>query len=554
MLQVSNLSKHYGDAHILERISFTVNPGDRVGLIGPNGCGKTTLMRILTGHEPADTGSVTMDPPDLVVGYLEQGLTYDESATVDDVIREEQRRLESTEAEVSRLADALSVAEGSEQDRLLTAYGDAVARLVHLVDAQTPDHLVEDVLAGLDLDYLPLDTPVAHLSGGQKTRFGLARLLVKQPRLLLLDEPTNHLDIEALEWLESWLRGYDGAAIIVSHDRAFLDRTVNWIFDLSETTHELTPYPGNYSDYLQVKQREIERQWEAYNAQQERIAQLTGEARRLSGYANTIEHGTIDFAPRKVAKGIARRATVQRRRIERELAEQRVERPRASWQMKLEFTDTPESGQDVLILDGVAIGYDGRPLATDINQILRQGDRVALIGPNGAGKTTLLRAISGELSPLAGTAKLGANVRVGYYAQEQENLDPRSTPFSTIQRVANMSETDVRSFLHYFLFAGDEVFVRVHNLSYGERARLVLARLVASGCNFLLLDEPINHLDIPSRAGFEQAMTAFEGTVLAVVHDRYFIRAFATRVWALHDGTLHSYIDLEDYQRIRKRK
>jgi ATP-binding cassette subfamily F protein 3 len=222
--------------------------------------------------------------------------------------------------------------------------------------------------------------------------------------------------------------------------------------------------------------------------------------------------------------------------------------------MKLEFVETPESGQDVLLLEHLSAGYGGVPLFEDINAVLKAGERVALVGPNGAGKTTLLRVILGQMAPLAGRARLGANVEVGYYAQEQETLDPESTPFQTVRRVAAMSETETRAFLHYFLFSGDDVFVPVGSLSYGERARLVLARLVATGCNFLVLDEPINHLDIPSRARFEQAMTAFEGTVLAVVHDRYFIRQFASRIWSLRDGTLHQYLDLREMQRLRQRE
>jgi ATP-binding cassette, subfamily F, member 3 len=554
MLQASNITKRFGDAHILEQVSFTVNPGDRVGLIGPNGCGKTTLLRILMGQTTPDQGSVRLDPPNLVVGYLEQGLTYGPDDNLDDVLRTEHRALEAVEADVERLAEELAVAEGAAQMRLLDAYAEAVSRLETLSRVQVADYQAAEVLAGLELDALSLDTPVRYLSGGQKTRLGLARLLIRQPQILLLDEPTNHLDIEALEWLERWLTSYTGAILIVSHDRTFLDRTVNWIFELDAQTHRLTPFVGNYSDYLEAKRRQIEQQQAAYNAQQERIAQLTGEARRLSGYANSIERGTIDFGPRKIAKGIARRATVQRRRIERELAEDRVERPGLSWQMKLEFVNTPESGQDVLVFDHVNVGYDGQPMISDIHQILRQGERVALIGPNGAGKTTFLRAIRGELTPLAGEIRVGTNVKIGYYAQEQENFEPESTPFETIRQIAAMSETETRSFLHYFLFTGDEVFTPNRSLSYGERARLMLARLVASGCNCLLLDEPINHLDIPSRASFEQAMTAFEGTVLAVVHDRYFIREFATRVWAIQGGQLKNYVDLEDYQRLRRQQ
>ncbi len=553
MLQVSNISKHYGDLQVLNQISFVVNPGDRVGLIGPNGCGKTTLLRILSGHERPDHGSVNIDPPAAVIGYLEQGLTYGDDDTLDTVLRAEHRRIEALDAELIYLGEALAAATGAELARLMDAYGEAVAQLEHLSRTLPTEHETARVLAGLGLTSLPLSMPVAHLSGGQKTRLGLARLLLQQPEILLLDEPTNHLDIEALEWLEEWLSSYRGAVLIVSHDRTFLDRTVNWIFELNELTHGCAAYPGNYSDYLEAKQREIERQWEAYSAQQERIAQLSGEARRLSGYAGSIEAGTIDFSIRKIAKGIARRAVVQRRRIERELEQERVERPRLTWQMKLEFVETPASGQDVVTLSHVAVGYDQVVLVDDVTDILRQGERVALIGPNGAGKTTLLRVIGGQLLPLSGTVRLGANVRLGYYAQEQENLDPTSTPFATVRQVASMSDTDVRSFLHHFLFTGDEVFTPVQSLSYGERARLVLARLVAEGCNLLLLDEPINHLDIPSRASFEQAIVNFEGTVLAVVHDRYFIRQFATRVWAIHGETLYSYVDLEDYQRIRRR-
>ena len=310
MLQASNIYKRYGDVSLLEGISFVVNPGDRIGLIGPNGCGKSTLLRILTGREQPDTGSVTTDPPNLVVGYLEQGLTYDDQATLDDILREEHHKLERADAEVARLAAALADAEGEEQARLLDAYAQALTHLERLAQLETTEYQATEVLANLGLDHLPLATPVRYLSGGQKTRLGLARLLIRKPQILLLDEPTNHLDIEALEWLEDWLGDYPGAAVIVSHDRTFLDRTVTQILELDELTHKGTIYPGNYTDYLKAKQREIERQWEDYKAQQERIAQLKGEIGRLSGYANSIEHGTIDFAPRKIAKGIADRKSV----------------------------------------------------------------------------------------------------------------------------------------------------------------------------------------------------------------------------------------------------
>jgi len=555
MLQVSNVTKYYGDALILDGVTFTLNPGERVGLIGPNGCGKTTLLRIITGQEGADSGSVRRDPPDLRVGYLEQSLTYGEDATLDHVLRAEQIALESLEEQVATLAGALAAAKDAEQARLLEAYGEALAELETLAARQTPEHTVKAILAGLDLDDMPFDTPVRHLSGGQKTRLGLARLLIQNPQALLLDEPTNHLDIGALEWLEGWLREYRGAALIVSHDRAFLDNTVTQILDLDPLTHTVAAYPGNYSDYIEAWTRRREKQWAQWRDEQAEIRRMQADIHRTKMQAMSVELTTTPGDPttRRYAKKVARKATSREKRLERyQESEERVEKPASTWRMKLEFVDTPVSGQDVLRLQDVAVGYNGAPLVSDVNQTLRQGERAALVGPNGCGKTTLLRAIAGQIEPLSGAIRLGANVKLGYYAQEQENLDPDSTPFDTLRQAAAMFDTDARSFLHYFLFAGDDVFTPVGSLSYGERARLALARLVASGCNCLLLDEPVNHLDIPSRASFEQAMAAFEGAVLVVAHDRYFIRQFATGVWAVENGTIQQYVDLEDYQRARR--
>lgn len=551
MLQVSNITKRYGDVLVLKNVSFKLAQNNHAGLIGPNGCGKTTLLRILVGTETADIGSVQRNPPGSNIGYLEQGLKFREDDTLDTILRSTQIAMEKLEDKIAHLAAQLSTAQGDSQNSILQAYGEALSQLEVLSTRQIAQYYAEEILEGLGLGIIPLETPVKQLSGGQKTRLGLARILLTSPDMLILDEPTNHLDIQALEWLENWIQRYNNAIIIVSHDRTFLDRTVNLIFDLDPLTHSIQTYTGNYSDYLNVKQTEMDRHWEAYNAQQERIAKLQGESRRLSGYANSIEHGTIDFAPRKVAKGIARRATVQRKRIERELAEDRIERPQLTWQMKLEFVDTPMSGQDVLICEDLSIGYGSKPLVCGIQQEILNGERIALIGPNGSGKTTFLRTVANQLSPISGSYRLGVNVILGYFSQEQENLNPSATPFSVIRAVASISDTDIRSFLHYFLFSGDDVFLPTFSLSYGERARLVLARLVASGCNFLLLDEPINHLDIPSRSSFEQAMTAFEGTVLSVVHDRYFIRNFATRLWVIENGALQNYIDLDEYKRLQ---
>ncbi len=553
MLKVSNITKHYGNECILAGVSFIVNAGERVGLIGPNGCGKSTLLRIIARVESADAGGVAFDPSDLRCGYLAQGLTCAADATVGDFLHASEAALSAAEAEIERLAGALSTTVGAEQAALLEAYGAALAELETLAGAQVEAHEAEAVLAGLGLADTPLTTPAAILSGGQKTRLGLARLLLERPQLLLLDEPTNHLDIEALEWLEAWLREYDGAALIVSHDRTFLDNTVTRILDLDPETHTATEYVGNYTDYIEAWEQQRERQWEQWRSDRAEERRMREDIHRTAMQAMSVELTTkpSQFTIRRYAKKVAKKAKSREKKLDRFLeSDERVEKPVAGWRLKLEFAETPGSGQDVLILEDLAAGYEGVPLFSGATELLRAGERVALVGPNGAGKTTLLKVILGRLAPLSGRARLGANVRVGYFAQEQETLDPRSTPFQAVREVAEMSDTEVRSFLHYFLFSGDNVFTPVGALSYGERARLALARLTASGCNFLVLDEPINHLDIPSRAQFEQAMAAFEGTVLAVVHDRYFIEQFATRVWAIAGGSLRSYVDLEELKRI----
>ncbi|MGD2040092.1 MAG: ABC-F family ATP-binding cassette domain-containing protein, partial [Anaerolineae bacterium] len=545
-------SKAFGDNLLFEKVSFTVNPGERVGLVGPNGCGKTTLFKIVLGELQPDTGSARLSPADVRVGYLAQALEYESGQTVGQAMKTAIAGLAQAEARLEALSAHMATAQGTELQRLLADYDQALSAFERLggyrVEAQS-----DEILAGLDLRDLNQEWPVERLSGGQKTRLGLARLLLSQPDLLLLDEPTNHLDIQALEWLEGFLQSFAGAVLLVSHDRTFLDRTVGAILEMDALTHAVTEYPGTYSDYVEAKEREREKQWAAYKDQQEYIAHLEGTIAAKKGYAQSIELGTIDFGPRKIAKMIARKAVIQQRRLQRLLdSEERIDRPERTWQMKLEFADTPTSGQDVLHIEELAMGFGARELFRDVNLTLRAGDRIALVGSNGSGKTTLARLIRGELDPLAGQLRLGAGVKLGYYAQEQENLDAESTPYEAVRAVAAMSQTEVRSLLHYFLFSGDEVFVRIGSLSFGERARLILARLVAQGCNFLLLDEPINHLDIPSRSRFEQAMTAFEGTVLAIVHDRYFIERFATGLWAIQGQTIRPYVDLEDLGRAQQ--
>lgn len=535
MLQIRDLTKWFGDVKVLDRINFTLNRGDRVGLIGPNGCGKTTLLKIITGQLAADRGSVRLSPATARPGYLPQAPDFPPGATVGDVLTAAQGEREAAETRLTRLAEAVSHAHGEALTAALAAYDRALAEFQALGGARLRAD-ADAVLAGLGMTDVAQSQPAAALSGGQKTRLGLARLLLAEPDLLLLDEPTNHLDIVALDWLEEFLAGYAGAVLIVSHDRAILDRTVNRILALDDVTHTLREYTGGYSDYASAVDRGLEKQWAAYREQQERIRKLESSIRQLSGQARRIEGETIHFHWRRIAKDLARRAVVQRERLERMLAsEEMVDRPGLTWKMKLEFADMPRSGQDVLRVEGLRAGYGERVLLDDVNLHLAYGERAVLIGPNGAGKTTLLRCITGQLEPWAGEIRLGRGVRLGYMAQEQETLDPAATPLALIREAAPLDETEARHFLHYFLFTGDEVFVPVGQLSLGERSRLALALLAVRGCNLLLLDEPINHLDIPSRESFERAMARFEGAVLAVVHDRYFIDRLATTIWTLED-------------------
>jgi ATP-binding cassette subfamily F protein 3 len=537
MLYVNNISKHYGAQPILERISFVVNPGERVALVGPNGGGKTTLLRIVAGLEVPDVGSVSLAPA-TTLGYLPQGLELDTECTVGEEVRAGIPGWEAARQKVEHLAAQMGAVEGVTLEKVMAGYGEALTRFEALGGYEL-EHRTLLVLAGLGLSDVFPDTPIAQLSGGQRTRVGLARILLAQPNLLLLDEPTNHLDIEALEWLEEFLSTYKGAALIVSHDRTFLDRTVRRIFELDEQTHQMTEYTGNYSDYEAAKDRERGKQWAAWKDQQAEVRRLQADIRRTKEQALHVEESTINDQTRRYAKKVAKKAKARERRLERYLAsEERVEKPTQTWQMKLEFGEMPHGGQIVLTLNDLGHRFGEPWLFRNVSQTLQHGERITLLGPNGSGKTTLLRLITGELEPTEGNVRVGANVRVGYMPQEQETLDPEATPLSITRHAAPLSETEARSFLHYFLFGGDDVFVPVGQLSYGERSRLLLAKLVLTGANLLLLDEPINHLDIPSRERFLAALQAFPGTVLAAVHDRAFIDKFATGIWVLREGTM----------------
>ena len=539
MLSVNNLAKSFADQLIFQNISFVISPGERVGLLGPNGCGKTTLLRIIAAEEQPDRGSVFIDPHTRV-GYLRQGLVNPIGCTLADALHDP--RVDAA-AEVERLAMASSF-----DPPRLPEYQAALDRLEAL--GGYPDQsLRNNVLQNLGLDHVPLTQEVITLSGGQKTRLGLAKVLLGAPNLLLLDEPTNHLDLPMLNWLEEWLGRFKGAALLVSHDRVFLDRSINRVIYLDPQTHTTRSYTGNYTAYLEQNLAEHDRQLDAYQQQEAEIRRMKQDIARTMEQSRSVERSTTPRQPnvRRIAKKVANKAKSREKKLDRFLdSDERVEKPKPSWQMKVDFGDLPESGKDVLQLTDVSVGYGAIVLLRGASLSIRHGERIALIGENGTGKSTLIKTIVGSLSPLQGSVRLGANVRVGYFAQEQDTLDPNLNPVDSLRAVAVLTETEARGFLHFFLFTGDQPLTPNRSLSYGERARLMLALLVAQGCNFLILDEPINHLDIPSRTQFEKALTNFEGTVLAVVHDRYFIQGFASRIWAVEGGVVKEYLELGD--------
>jgi ATP-binding cassette subfamily F protein 3 len=531
------ISRSYGLNPILKDITFSVNLGERVGFIGPNGSGKTTLLRIMAGEEEADSGHVSLSPAGLHLGYLTQGFEPEPTLTLSQLLQQTVGDPAAIEAELARLGLALS--EEPEREDVQVAYDEALARLSRVDDGR-----IQSTLTIFNLDNIDPDLSVHHLSGGQKTRLAIALIILDEPDMLLLDEPTNHLDIEMLEWLEEWLADFPGGAMIVSHDRTFLDRTVTRIIDLNPETQTVRDYPGNYSDYLEQYLQEQEKLLSAYRDQVYEIRRMRQDIAQTMEQARSVERSTTPRQPnvRRLAKKVAKKAKSREKKLDRYVAsDERVEKPKQGWQMKLAFSQAEYIGRDVLRLENLAVGYPGQsPLLANLNEEITLGQRVVLTGPNGSGKTTLLRTIAGQIKPLSGTFHIGSSVQMGYMSQEQENLVPDRTPLDTIQAVAAMNQTEARSFLHFFLFTGDEAIRPVAQLSYGERARLALARLVAMGCTFLLLDEPINHLDIPSRTRFEQALAHYQGTVLTVVHDRYFIERFATEIWWVVDGRLET--------------
>ncbi|HCK65282.1 MAG TPA: hypothetical protein DHW49_03375, partial [Anaerolineae bacterium] len=499
MLSIHNLSKHFGIQPVLQNINFNISAGERIGLIGPNGSGKTTLMRILANLEKPDSGNVSSTRPNLRIGYLAQGMEFDSEQALHSTLGIDSATQHDPALEIEALAMKLAL---HPNDAILQEQYDSV--LKKLSDNSNQP---ESILDALGLSHLPAETPVAHLSGGQKTRLMLAKVLLEEPNLLLLDEPTNHLDIEMLEWLEDWLNNFDGAVLIVSHDRVFLDNTVNKILELDITSHSIKVYDGNYSDYLEQKNLEFDKQVQAYQDQQDEIAQLKKAAKHVRSLTVMKKGGKADsgdkfakgFFGNKATKRVAGRAKNIEARIETLQTDEKIDKPRGSWKLKLDFGKPDHQSKEALVTESLSIGYTiENPLLENINLFIRAGQRIVLTGPNGAGKTTFIKTIVGKIPPLSGTFRLGGATKLGYMAQEQELLNPKLNAVQTIQNISSMNETETRNFLHHFLFKGDHALRPSGELSFGERARLQLATLIAQGCTFLVLDEPINHLDIPS--------------------------------------------------------
>jgi len=536
VLVVNRISKRYPDTVALDNVSFTLQRGEKVGLVGANGSGKSTLLRIILGQETADSGSVMWEPG-ATAGYMAQQLEPVASHSVADLLASSNLEWRSAktafEAAVARL-------ETTSDPASLDAYADSLERFEHL-GGYDVEQRMEEIIDGLGIRELSLERPVATLSGGEKTRVALGSLLMATPDLLLLDEPTNHLDLPALEWLEAWLSASPLAAIVVSHDRAFLDRTVTSIFALDEFTHQLGVYRGGYSDYLEARRRERESQLSRYRDQQEEIERVEAEVRALKNRARRTENSTINFAIRKVAKGTARRAIVQERRLLRQLdGEERIDKPEYDRRLVFNALDSTGIVDPKLVLSarGLVQLREGRRVLDGIDLDLRGGDRVWLSGSNGSGKTTLLEILAGA-EPSAGLVQYGEDVSIGYLRQEHLRTDfpPGTSVLTWMRQSGRGEESAIRALLDQFLFTGHEVMKNVSTLSYGERLRLEIARLIHSGANALLLDEPTNHLDLPGIEQMQAALSSYQGPLVVVSHDRTFLRQLSiTTEWPLRNG------------------
>ena len=533
ILNATNISKSFGSNEIIKDATFLVNEHEKVAIVGVNGAGKTTLLKILTGEESADSGSITL-AKDAKLGYLRQINNVDSALSIIDELYTVIEPILNMEKRMSQMQEDMKHLTGSELEELYSSYT-ALTHSYELMDGYAAKSRVVGILKGLGFEEIDFDRKINTLSGGQKTRVFLAKLLLEEPDIILLDEPTNHLDLRSIEWLESYLLNYKGAVIIVSHDRYFLDKIVSKVIDIENGNVQM--YLGNYTDFSNKKQMLLDAKMKEYLNQQQEIKHQEAVITKLK-----------QFNREKSIK----RAESRQKQLEKI---ERVEAPQTySENMRLSLDISKESGKDVLTVQNLSKSFDHKKLFWDINFEIKRGERVAIIGDNGTGKTTLLKIINGLLEPDTGEVIYGSNVSVAYYDQEHQVLHMDKTLFDELSDTyPEMTNTQIRNILAAFLFTGEDVYKKIADLSGGERGRVSLVKLMLSKANFLLLDEPTNHLDIVSKDVLENALNNFPGTVCYVSHDRYFINKTATRILDLTENRLLNYIGNYDYY-IEKRE
>ena len=515
LVTVDGLKKSFGVHDIFQNVSFTVRQGEKVGLVGVNGSGKTTLLRCLLDPDFADGGSVKF-AGDLRLGYVEQGFDDFREETVWQFMQHACPDILNLREKMRQLEEASGRAQGEELQGILDQYARTESRYAHL-DGYHYENNIKRVLIGLGYPEETWQWRADKLSGGQKTRLQLAAL-VNSPDLLILDEPTNHLDIVMSEWLENYLREFRGGVLVISHDRAFLDNVVEEILEMEGGT--LHRFKGNYSRYLEQKEIQVLTQTRAYEAQQEYIA-------RQEAYIRRFKAG--------IKSKMARGRQSQLDRLER------IDAPVQEEEFQLRLPHAAECAEKVIILEHLDVGYPQHLLLQDVDLTLRRGEKVAIIGPNGCGKSTLLKTILQELPPLKGEARIGNRVKIGYFSQSYERLDENQTIMENFLTEYGLTDEQTRRLLGSMMFHGEDVFKVIGTLSGGQKARLVLLKLVLDGANCLLLDEPTNHLDIAAKEAVEAALETFDGTVLLVSHDRYLVNEVAGRIWAVEDGHVTDY-------------
>ncbi|HEX8142340.1 MAG TPA: ABC-F family ATP-binding cassette domain-containing protein [Pyrinomonadaceae bacterium] len=512
LFRISDVYKSYGSQDVLRGTSLQINPGEHVGLVGRNGAGKTTIFRLVSGEETPDRGDVVR-ARGTRLGLLAQHVHFEAGSTVHESALSAFGHLQQIEHEMHELEHRMADASG-ELETILARYSDLQQEFEREGGFEYAAR-AEAILQGLGFEREMWGLETEKLSGGQQNRLGLARLLLAEPDVLLLDEPTNHLDVTSVEWLEEFLSTYASSFVIISHDRYFLDRTCKRIVEIENG--RAASYAGNYSAFLIEREERREAQQRAFENQQQLIAK------------------TEEFIRRNIAGQKTKQAKSRRKMLEKLERVEGVRADQSSGDFRLQAIE--RAGTHVLTVQEASVGYPGKLLASDINFTLRRGECLGIIGPNGSGKTTFVKTVLGKLPSLAGEVRWGTKVQVGYYAQQLDDLDERNEIIMELRRVAPSTATagELRSFLAKFLFTGDDVYKHVRDLSGGEKGRLALAKLIYSRVNVLVLDEPTNHLDIPSREALEEALDAYQGTIITISHDRYFLDRVATQILAL-DG------------------